>query len=166
MRQFRILIIFLLMISFISGSTVAYDALLEHCLQPYQPVLTIAFGTDNGVFFGAWTGSGGELIQAYVFKQEQVEFYVNGNLATCAFPESPGNLNSITLYPLGGSRWTWMVQDAFDNWHIVKDHDRTVVTIAEYDDNGRLITRLVINRNEPTDSTRWHIFDEKGNIAG
>ena len=167
MNRMRFVLVGILLIGVLRAAPIrAYDALLDYCLTPYQPVLTIVLTVENEVFFGAWTGVGGELIQAYVYPDGAVELYINGNLRPCAFPKDLGNLSSITLYPLGGSRWSWSVQDKFGNWHVVKDHGAIVVTPPEYDDEGRLITRLVINRNEPLDPARWHIFDENGNVAG
>jgi hypothetical protein len=163
----RFVLAVFLCISLLIGAPVrAYDALLDYCLTPYQPVQIIVLTMEDGVFFGAFRGVNGELIQAYVHPENDIEFYVNEHLTNCAFPKDLGNLSSITLYPLGGSQWSWSVQDTFGNWHVVKDHGQTVITPPEYDDAGRLITRLVINRNEPIDPARWHIFDEVGNLAG
>lgn len=166
MRQPRILFMSLLFAILARGTVNAYDPLLDYCLEPYQPILTIVEEIENDVFFGAWTGVSGELVQAYVYPSGAVDFYIDQQIKPCAFPKDLGNLSSITLYPLGGSRWTWAVQDVFGNWHVVKDHGQMVITPPEYDDSGRMITRLVINRNEPVDPSRWHIFDEMGNIAG
>lgn len=146
----------------------ASESLLDFCLRPYQPILVQAYGTEGDVFFGAYTGVNGELIQVYMLVSTGavLQFFVDGVLHPCAFPSDQGNLPSITLYPLGGTRWTWAVEDKYGHWHPVRDNGVIVVTPPEYDDQGRLITRLVINRNEPTDPSRWHIFDELGEIAG
>lgn len=159
----------LLLLGIRSASAYPLTPLLEYCLEPHQPVLLQALGPiENGIFFVAYTGANSELIQAYVSDiTDWVDFYVDSQPITCRFPQSEGDLPSITLYPLGGTRWTWAVQDDFQNWHTVRLLTGDIVqTPPEYDSDGRLITRLVVRRNQPLDPARYRIFDENGQIAG
>lgn len=169
MKRLLLLIAALLIsLGFSLNGVAASSELLDYCLEPYQPVIVQAIGPpEDGVIFSAYAGAGGETIQVYLtLATGAVEFYVNGNQQLCSLPVSPGDLPTITLYPLGGQRWTWAVQDEYGHWHTVRDQGAIVVTPLEYDDQGRAMTRLVINRDEPIEPSRWSIFDENGNTAG
>jgi hypothetical protein len=140
----------------------------QHCLTPYEPLFFIAYENVDGV--RGWnfqSGVSGPFVQLYIDPDDTVLLVVSGQQMPCALQRSEGDLPTITLYPLGGAKWTWAIQDEFGNWHTVKLLTGEIVeTPPEYDTNGRMFTRLVIRRNEPTDPTRYHIFDENGNIAG
>lgn len=139
------------------------------CIAPYEPLTLVAvFPTDNGISGYAYTGAGGQHVEIYFNEQDRTAFAViNGQYQPCVFERNAGDLPTITLYPLGGTRFTWSVQDINGNWHRVRLlNGELAETPLQIESDGRAFTRLPIRRDQPLDPARYHIFDENGNIAG
>lgn len=146
----------------------AFDAIFEDCLAPYQPLkLTTVFPIEDGIALWSYETEDMQLIMVSLnLNTGEHTIIVNNLPITCVLVDH-GNLPSITLYPLGGSHWTWAVQDDFGNWHTVKLLTGEIVqTPPEFDADGRMFTRLVVRRTEPQDPARYHVFDEFGALAG
>lgn len=146
----------------------AADSIFETCLLPYEPlVLLTVFPVENNIQSWAYLTPDNLLVTAFHDLTTDDHWLVVNNLRITCETVDLGNLPSITLYPLGGTKWTWAVQDVYGHWHTVRLLSGEIVqTPPEYDASGRLITRLVVRRTEPTDPARYHIFDEFGALAG
>lgn len=139
------------------------------CLDPYRPLTTVAiFPTEEDSAGQSYTGANGESIQVYeTLSTGAVFIVVNNAHLPCARPAHEGDLPTITLYPLGGTRFTWSVQDRHGSWHQVRLLTGELAsTPIEYAPDGRAFTRLPVRRDQPLEPGRYHIFDENGNRAG
>jgi hypothetical protein len=164
----RLLIAALFTLLFTSMSYAA-DYPFSRCLERFGNLTLngVSYPDADGTVYYGFDIEGGGWLGVYLYTSGDAHIQTYDYQDFWCLKDAPtSDLPSITLYPMGGTHWTWAVQDRYDHWHTVTDKGAIVITPPEYDDAGRLITRLVINRREPTDPARWHIYDEYGNLAG